>query len=82
MGNRHPGIPPYEMFDTADLPLVHSVGNDRQFASLAAVLGSAELAADERFVSNAAPIRPSATPATYRTVSSLLGVDWADRFES
>ncbi|GAA3201064.1 hypothetical protein GCM10020255_105690 [Rhodococcus baikonurensis] len=39
MGNRHPSIAPYEVFDTADRPLVLAVGNDRQFGSLTEVLG-------------------------------------------
>ena len=49
MGNRHPSIAPYEVFDTADRPLVLAVGNDRQFSSLTEVLGVSELAADARF---------------------------------
>ena len=52
MGNRHPSIAPYEVFDTADRPLVLAVGNDRQFSSLTEVLGVSELAADARFASN------------------------------
>ncbi|MCW2944965.1 MAG: uctC 9 [Actinoallomurus sp.] len=53
MGNRHPSIAPYEVFPTADKPLVLAVGNDRQFAALAKVLGQPELTDDPRFVSNA-----------------------------
>ena len=34
MGNAHPGIAPYETFDTADGTLVVAVGTDRQFALL------------------------------------------------
>lgn len=56
MGNRHPSISPYEVFATADRPLVLAVGNDRQFAALADVLGHAELAADERFATNDARV--------------------------
>jgi crotonobetainyl-CoA:carnitine CoA-transferase CaiB-like acyl-CoA transferase len=46
MGNAHPSIAPYEVFATADRPMVIAVGNDSQFARLAAVLGSPELAGD------------------------------------
>ncbi|MFI7171234.1 CaiB/BaiF CoA transferase family protein [Rhodococcoides fascians] len=52
MGNRHPSIAPYEVFYTSDRPLVLAVGNDRQFASLAEVLGKSELATDTRFATN------------------------------
>lgn len=56
MGNRHPSITPYEVFSTADRPLVLAVGNDRQFAALADVLGQPDLAADERFSTNKARV--------------------------
>lgn len=46
MGNAHPSIAPYEVFATADRPMVIAVGNDTQFARLVAVLGSPELAGD------------------------------------
>jgi crotonobetainyl-CoA:carnitine CoA-transferase CaiB-like acyl-CoA transferase len=53
MGNAHPSITPYELFHTADGDLVLAVGNDKQFAALARVLGVPELASDARFVTNA-----------------------------
>ncbi|EFL30194.1 formyl-CoA transferase [Streptomyces viridochromogenes DSM 40736] len=52
MGNAHPSIAPYETFPTADRPLALAVGNDAQFAALAAVLGRPELADDVRFRTN------------------------------
>ncbi|MGC0365912.1 crotonobetainyl-CoA:carnitine CoA-transferase CaiB-like acyl-CoA transferase [Rhodococcus sp. 27YEA15] len=56
MGNRHPSVAPYEVFDTADRPLVLAVGNDRQFGALAEVLGLSELASDPRFTSNSSRV--------------------------
>jgi crotonobetainyl-CoA:carnitine CoA-transferase CaiB-like acyl-CoA transferase len=53
LGNRHPSIVPYETFDAADRPFAVAVGNDRLFARLCAVVGLGELAADERFATNA-----------------------------
>lgn len=50
LGNRHPSIAPYEVFDTADRPMVLAVGNDRQFARLCEAL---DLSADPRFATNA-----------------------------
>ncbi len=52
MGNRHPSIAPYEVFPTADRPMVVAVGNDRQFAALCYGLGVPHLAADPRFAHN------------------------------
>ncbi|NUR57877.1 MAG: CoA transferase [Catenulispora sp.] len=52
MGNRHPSIAPYEVFDAADRPMVIAAGNDRQFHSLCTALGAPELAADDRFTTN------------------------------
>lgn len=56
MGNRHPSIAPYEVFATADRPLVLAVGNDRQFAALVDVLGVTGMADDPRFTSNTARV--------------------------
>jgi crotonobetainyl-CoA:carnitine CoA-transferase CaiB-like acyl-CoA transferase len=56
MGNRHPSIAPYEVFEAADRPFVLAVGNDRQFAALCDVLGLPELAADHRFATNTARV--------------------------
>lgn len=57
MGNSHPSIAPYEVFPTADRPLVLAVGNDRQFRTLVETLGLPALAVDPRFVSNAARVQ-------------------------
>ncbi|QYC39992.1 Formyl-coenzyme A transferase [Nonomuraea coxensis DSM 45129] len=53
MGNRHPSIVPYEVFETADRPLVIAAGNDRQFQVLCRVLDRPDLAADPRYATNA-----------------------------
>lgn len=39
MGNTHPNIVPYQVFDAADGPLVIACGNDGQFARLCEALG-------------------------------------------
>lgn len=57
MGNAHPSISPYEVYPTADRPLVVAVGNDRQFEALAREIGRADLARDERFATNPARVR-------------------------
>jgi crotonobetainyl-CoA:carnitine CoA-transferase CaiB-like acyl-CoA transferase len=52
MGNAHPSIAPYEVFDTADQSMVIAVGNDAQFREFCRALGAPELADDERFRTN------------------------------
>ena len=55
-GNSHPNIVPYQPFEAADQPIIIAVGNDRQFARLAAICGHPEWAADTRFQSNEARV--------------------------
>ncbi|MBZ6077769.1 CaiB/BaiF CoA transferase family protein [Microvirga puerhi] len=57
MGNAHPNIVPYQVFPVADGHVIVAVGNDGQFARFVAVLGRPELAADERFKTNAGRVR-------------------------
>jgi crotonobetainyl-CoA:carnitine CoA-transferase CaiB-like acyl-CoA transferase len=52
MGIRHPGICPYEPFDTADRRLVIAAANDRLFALLCGCLDLPGLIADPRFLTN------------------------------
>lgn len=56
MGNAHPSIVPYQVFEASDGHLVIACGNDRQFAILAEVLGQKDLAEDERFATNPARV--------------------------
>lgn len=49
MGNAHLSLFPYEPLPTGDGELIVIAGNDRQFRTLAAVLGIPEVAEDERF---------------------------------
>lgn len=52
MGNAHPSIAPYEVFGTADQPMVIAVGNDAQFVDFCQALGHPYLADDKRFRTN------------------------------
>ncbi len=56
MGNAHPSIAPYATFAAADQSIALAVGTDGQFARLCEVLGSPELASEERFASNPARV--------------------------
>lgn len=76
MGNRHPSIAPYEVLPTADRPLVLAVGNDRQFQALTKVLGTAELAEDPRYATNAERVRHR--EALIEELIRALATDTAD----
>lgn len=77
MGNRHPSIAPYEVFEAKDRPLVLAVGNDRQFRTLCARLGLSGVAEDARFATNTARVahreellQALAAPLAERTADS------------
>jgi len=52
LGNAHPSIAPYEVFDCSDRSIVIAVGNDTQFTHLCSALQLPELANDPRFTTN------------------------------
>ena len=52
LGNAHPSISPYELYDAEDRPLLIAVGNDKQFHTLVRLLGIEHLATDPRFADN------------------------------
>ncbi|AKS47592.1 Crotonobetainyl-CoA:carnitine CoA-transferase CaiB [Octadecabacter temperatus] len=54
LGNAHPNIVPYQVFECADGHVIIAVGNDGQFRNFCKVLGVDELADDPRFVTNPA----------------------------
>ncbi|MBW4719946.1 CaiB/BaiF CoA transferase family protein [Saccharothrix obliqua] len=64
MGNRHPSIAPYEVFPTADGPLVLAVGNDRQFERLCGALG---VPPEDRFATNGQRVANAAALAAILT---------------
>ncbi len=84
MGNRHPSIAPYELFATADRPMVLAVGNDGQFRALVEELGAPELAADPQYATNDA--RVSHRESLVERLTGLLAADtargWFDRLSA
>jgi crotonobetainyl-CoA:carnitine CoA-transferase CaiB-like acyl-CoA transferase len=79
MGNAHPSISPYELYETGAGELVLAVGNDRQFAALCAVLDAPQLAADPRFVGNRARVdnRAALTRELVARLRSRPAAEWA-----
>lgn len=56
MGNAHPNIVPYQVFEVADGHLILAVGNDGQFKALCSVLDMPEMAQDPLFATNPARV--------------------------
>ncbi len=56
-GNASASIVPYQVFASADRPLILAIGNDSQFVAFCDLAGRPELAADPRFASNAGRVR-------------------------
>jgi crotonobetainyl-CoA:carnitine CoA-transferase CaiB-like acyl-CoA transferase len=57
LGNAHPNIVPYQVFDCSDGYIIIAVGNDGQFRKLCAVLGVDALADDPDFATNPARLQ-------------------------
>ncbi|MBS0249602.1 MAG: CoA transferase [Proteobacteria bacterium] len=79
LGNAHPNIVPYQVFEAADGPIIIAAGNDGQFARVCDLLGLKSLAADDRFktnagrVANRAELIPRLAPEiAKRTAGDLL----------
>jgi succinate---hydroxymethylglutarate CoA-transferase len=75
-GNGHPSIVPYTTYQTADAMIALGVGNERQFARVAEVLGHPEWAKDARFTSNGARVENRAV--LDRLINAALSHDNAD----
>ncbi len=57
MGNAHPNIVPYQVFEVKDGHLIVAVGNDSQFVNFCKILGEPGLAEDQRFATNPARVK-------------------------
>jgi crotonobetainyl-CoA:carnitine CoA-transferase CaiB-like acyl-CoA transferase len=81
MGNAHPSISPYELYETGDGELVLGVGNERQFAALCEVLGAPELAGDERFAGNGERVahRDELRDELVARLAAAPAAEWARR---
>ena len=75
-GNGHPSIVPYTTYRAADAMIAVGIGNERQFARAAEVLGHPEWAQDARFNSNRA--RVENREAIDGLLNQALAADKAD----
>jgi formyl-CoA transferase len=83
-GNTHPNIVPYQPFDAADQPIIIAVGNERQFARLAAICGHPEWTKDERFASNGARVanRSEMVRLVSETIRNRPAAEWLEQLEA
>ncbi len=79
MGNAHPSISPYEVYQAADRPIVIAVGNDGQFASLTNALCLPALAEDPDFATN--PARVAHREQLTRLLNEALSCEDADHWQ-
>jgi crotonobetainyl-CoA:carnitine CoA-transferase CaiB-like acyl-CoA transferase len=83
LGNAHPNIVPYQAFATTDSHIILAVGNDIQYGKFCAVAGVPELAADERYATNAARVRnrESLIPQLRTIIRARTKAWWIDELE-
>ena len=80
-GNAHANLVPYQLFETADRPIVIAVGADAQWRALMGVLGDAALAADESLLTNAGRVasREHCVAAMQRVLHGAGAEHWTQR---
>ena len=71
MGNAHPNLAPYAVFDCADGWIILATGNDEQFRKLCQVLGLTEMAVAPEFATNALRIAGRAALTNTLTEETL-----------
>jgi crotonobetainyl-CoA:carnitine CoA-transferase CaiB-like acyl-CoA transferase len=79
MGNAHPSIAPYDLFATADRPMIIAVGNDAQFRRLVQVLQRPDLADHPEYRTN--PDRVSHRDALKAELEAALSTRGADEWQ-
>jgi crotonobetainyl-CoA:carnitine CoA-transferase CaiB-like acyl-CoA transferase len=80
-GNGHPNLVPYQLFDTADRPIVVAVGNDAQWQACCRALDRADLAADPSLATNAGRVAARARVVAELATTLATGPAgaWLDR---
>ncbi|HGY7102064.1 TPA: CoA:oxalate CoA-transferase, partial [Escherichia coli] len=81
LGNRHPYMAPFDVFDTQDKPITICCGNDKLFSALCQALELTELVNDPRFSSNILRVHNQAILKEYieRTLKTQVAEVWLAR---
>ncbi len=82
LGNVHPSIAPYQVYDAADKKFIVAVGNDAQFIKFAGVV-SPDLLGDKRFATN--QLRVENITALNEQLAALFSIKsaeyWVDKLQ-
>jgi glutaryl-CoA transferase len=83
MGNAHPNIVPYQLFEAADRPFILAAGNDRLYRRTCEAIDRPELADDERFATNRERVRHRAelVPLLAEEFRTRPAVEWLSLLE-
>ncbi len=84
LGNAHPNIVPYSVFEAADGPLIVASGNDRQNRDFLEIIGRDNLADDPAFATNADRVmrREGFVAEVARSVKTLPRADLLEALEA
>jgi crotonobetainyl-CoA:carnitine CoA-transferase CaiB-like acyl-CoA transferase len=79
-GSAHESVAPYQVFPTADEPLMVAVGSDGLWRRFTAATGLDELTDDPRYATNPARVshRDTLVPAVTKALAARGCVEWAD----
>ncbi len=79
-GSAHESVAPYQVFPTADEPLMVAVGSDGLWRRFTAATGLDELNDDPRYATNPARVshRDTLVPAITKALATRGCVEWAD----
>jgi crotonobetainyl-CoA:carnitine CoA-transferase CaiB-like acyl-CoA transferase len=82
-GNSHANLVPYQLFDTADRPMVIAVGSDAQWRALAGALDAPSLVLDASFATNAGRVtnRARCVAAVQEHLRTRTAGEWQARCE-
>jgi len=80
LGNSHPTIVPYQVFETADGHIILAVGNDGQFARFCKVAALEHLSADSKYATNPQRIinRESLVAELVEPMKSRTSAQWIE----
>jgi len=84
LGNQHPNIVPYQLFEAADRPFILAAGNDRLFERTCEAIGRPDLAAAERSATNAARVRNRTwlIPVLAEAFATRPAAEWLEALEA
>jgi crotonobetainyl-CoA:carnitine CoA-transferase CaiB-like acyl-CoA transferase len=79
-GSAHESVAPYQVFPTADEPLMVAVGSDGLWRRFTAATGLDELTDDPRYATNPARVshRDTLVPAITKALAARGCVEWSD----